>query len=721
MARWSGRFDEVMHGFMLVVITLMLVLCTGSLFIACGPGSVEESVPAESVASCTLDSVRYPTTAVAFGRLYSGRSFLVDGVHLGRDIDLAEGTSIYPIGCGTVQVYRAATGYGTLAVVVEHRLPRSVRVRNGAGEMVEVREFLSIYGHLRSTSARSGGVGLPLRAGDGVNSSQVIGYVQNAALNGDGAEHLHFAIRLQNWADAQRTDPSAPFRGYDGSPSQRRWFADPQVFMTALQSGGADVTWHPPGSVLARASRSTDRWVVSEEQTLRAIDTTTLTNERLASQVVSVSDEEIGCYRMASPYVAERNGYRVMRFSDSPAVYEYTDTPRPMRYTFISQEAFVSWGWRNEEVEVRTAAGRSTFLTRYMDGGMRRLRDGALVKGRGMSEVSVVSRGMRLPLADWSIFLGLGYREERIFEIDPSTLEVVAGPRGPVITLERARTCRYRDCSLGDSCGEPERPPPSMDAGLPVIDASVDVVPDLPREEPMPGGVRDAMVTVDATVPSEDAGVRPTSMDAGLVTGGMDAGIVMDASGCPDPVRPPMSSMDAGVDATRDSGASVMDVMSASPDVSVSPLPDVPQPTPPAMGTGVRYEFRLARDLNSWAPTPPYYLRDHWWRIQSCANVMASTMDPARSRMESVGDGWYRCDLASRLSPFVGTFFSPGHPESGDRGHIATIDNWPERCSPRAGVEWRITDLASGRRLYEGPSSGLPCIPDGAQDRHGLP
>lgn len=721
MTRWSVRFDEVIHGLMLVVFTLVLVLCTGWLLIACEPGSVEEVVPAESVVSCTLDSVRYPTTAIAFGRLYSGRSFLVDGVHLGRDIDLAEGTAIYPIGCGTVQVYRAAMGYGTLAVVVEHRLPRPLRVRNGAGEMVDVQEFLSIYGHLRSTSARNGGTSLPVRVGDGIRSSQVIGYVQNGAINGDGAEHLHFAIRLQSWADAQRTDPSAPFRGYDASPSQRRWFADPQVFMTALQSSGADVTWHPPGSVLARASRPTDRWVVSEEQTLRAIDATTLANERLASQVVSVSDEEVGCYRMASPYSGEHSGYRVMRFSDNPAVYEYTDAPRPMRYTFISQEAFLSWGWRNEEVEVRATSGRNAFLARYVDGGMRRLRDGALLKGRGMSEVSVVSRGMRLPISDWSIFLGLGYREENIFEIDPSTLDAVGGSRGPVITLDRARTCLYRDCALGDACGEPERLPPSMDAGIPIVDASADLGADLPREEPMPGGVRDASVMIDATVPSEDLGVRPTSMDAGLVTGGIDAGVGMDAGGCPDPVHPPMSSMDAGVEVMRDTGVSAMDVTPISPDVFIAPPLDAPPPTPPSTGVGVRYEFRLARDLDGWMPNPPYYLRDHWWRIQSCANVAASTMDPARSRMEPVGDGWYRCDLPSRLSPFVGTFFSPSHPESGDRGHIATIDNWPERCTPRAGVEWRITDLTNGRRVYEGPSSGLPCIPDGTQDRHGLP
>ncbi len=179
--------------------------------------------------------VAYPTgSRERFEQLYRGRSFYADGNHLGHDVLLSEGEAVSAVACGTLVVSRAADGYGTLVAVVEHELSPAVRVPNGVGEMVEVHSFLSIYGHLRPSG---------LREGTHVSAGQVLGYVEHRDRNGDGDEHLHLGIRLQSASDARRSDPTAWFRGYDArapSVSQRRWFADPAVFLSALRmEGGA--------------------------------------------------------------------------------------------------------------------------------------------------------------------------------------------------------------------------------------------------------------------------------------------------------------------------------------------------------------------------------------------------------------------------------------------------------------------------------------------------
>lgn len=184
---------------------------------------------------CTGDAV-YPTgSREGFERPYRGRTFYADGNHLGHDVLLPEGAAVSAVACGTLVVYRPAEGYGTLVAVVEHELSEAVRVPNGLGEMVEVRFFLSIYGHLRPTDG--------LREGVQVSAGQVLGYVEQRDRNGDGDEHLHFGIRLQSASEARRSDPTAWFRGYDVRPpgvSELRWFADPAVFLAALRmEGGA--------------------------------------------------------------------------------------------------------------------------------------------------------------------------------------------------------------------------------------------------------------------------------------------------------------------------------------------------------------------------------------------------------------------------------------------------------------------------------------------------
>ncbi len=192
---------------------------------------------AELALSCRVSDMRFPTTAEEFTHLYQNRGFYTDGNHLGRDIDLPEGTPIHPIGCGTIRVYRPASGYGTLAVVIEHEFDPARTAENGLGASVSVKRFLSIYGHLRPSEKHDGGHLLPWKSGDQVGPDDVIGYVQNDADNGDGAEHLHLGIRLQGEVDAEHADPTAWFRGYDTQPSQRVWFADPATFLSQWLMG----------------------------------------------------------------------------------------------------------------------------------------------------------------------------------------------------------------------------------------------------------------------------------------------------------------------------------------------------------------------------------------------------------------------------------------------------------------------------------------------------
>lgn len=185
---------------------------------------------------CVLTSVQDPLGGNGLPQTYMGREFYVDGNHLGWDIALPEGRAVYPIGCGVVRLARSARGYGTLVVVIEHRLEGGTSVENGVGRQTFVDRFLSVYGHLRPTSERDGrGLDRTLRVGDQVDENTVLGYVEHRELNGDGAEHLHLGIRLQSSEAAIMSDPSAWFRGYDGEPSQRRWFADPQRFLLRLR------------------------------------------------------------------------------------------------------------------------------------------------------------------------------------------------------------------------------------------------------------------------------------------------------------------------------------------------------------------------------------------------------------------------------------------------------------------------------------------------------
>lgn len=674
------------------VVQLLLILSLVRV-VGCVEGRVEgasgDDTSVQSVGGCTVSSVRYPTTEGEFLRLYAGRGFLVDGVHIGRDILLSEGTAIYPIACGTVRVYRAAQGYGTLVVVLEHHLPSAIMVRNGVGESVFVQDFLSIYGHLRATTSRTGGTRLPWRDGDVVRPDQIIGYVQHDADNGDGEEHLHLGVRLQSAADAARVDPSTWFAGYDSDRSRRRWYADPALFLTALLNRAATrstATWHPPGTVLSIDGQT---WFVRSEGVLARVPNDLLQSERLGARVVLGASAELACMTMGELSPDRTSGHRLVRFEGSSTVYEYTDTPSAVRYTFLAQQAFDSWGWVSTQIETRRSEDRSAFLARYRDVGARRLREGSLVKAAGRSDVYVVSEGRRRPIFDWPTFLALGYQESWIVEVDASVLDVLAGPQGDMIRPDDLQRCGMR---------------PLMDAGVSGMDASMRI--------DVPAGVD---IPVDATIDV------PSSVD--VFRGSMDAGVDV-----------PVAVLDAG----RDSGFDVprVDVPRVEVDAghcSDAGTPSIDAPVvrdaggfdsgnpPPAgvipPGSVMRYEFRLAVDSEGWRPTEPYHLRDHWWARIRCLNATGSD----QTRMTAEAGGWFRCDTASVHRIFVGTFFSPSNQTLGDMGHIPTIENWPVRCHPRPGVEWRISELPGGREIYRGLASALPCVAVDAHDRHQLP
>ena len=226
---------------LLSVLLVLEFILLAFVFTGCGSDDDEAALGQDdnslSSLPCLVTKVYTPTETEDFQNLYHGRGFYVDGNHLGHDIALPEGSPVRPTACGKVSVYRPAAGYGRLVAVVEHELMYPITVTNGVGEKVTITRFLSIYGHLRTSSDRNGNEGvLSHHAGDRIDPTDTIGYVDQDATNGDGAEHVHFGIRLQSASDAAKTDPKAWFRGYDGKPSHRKWYADPVVFLTELHA-----------------------------------------------------------------------------------------------------------------------------------------------------------------------------------------------------------------------------------------------------------------------------------------------------------------------------------------------------------------------------------------------------------------------------------------------------------------------------------------------------
>jgi len=174
-----------------------------------------------------------------------------------------------------------------------------------------------------------------------------------------------------------------------------------------------------------------------------------------------------------------------------------------------------------------------------------------------------------------------------------------------------------------------------------------------------------------------------------------------------------VARLDAGVSSPRDASVPIADTGTSFVDVpsprdTGSLVPDVGVTS----GATISYEFRIM-DIE-WDADDPFNLRDWWWVPVTCLNTGSIRMEPR-------GDGWRRCDLAHRMALFTGTFFTPHPPAWCTDGQVGTIGSWPTHCSITGHAQWRITDLTTGRRIFEGPAEGLDCqLVDGAE-RHRLP
>ncbi len=458
---WTLLQSRVLWG----IVVCLLFGCSGGESSERDIGQEEDYLT--GAVACTVSTVRYPTVPSDMESVYQGRRFYSDGNHLGYDMLLPEGTPIHPIACGTLRVYRSASGYGELVAVIEHRLNEPMIAVNGLGEQVSVTSFLSIYGHIRKSADRTGSDGLLGHLpGDTVGPDDVIGYVNDDAHNGDGGVHLHLGIRLQSGSAAQSTDVNW-FRGYDTSPSQRKWFSDPVLFLSALTAHAVPVFWHPPGSVLRRAADDSV-WVVDQDVNRWHVDPLIVSAERLKERAIDASDAELGCMNPLDGYVSPRAGHSVMKFDDASTVYEYLLGDGAERRAFISYDAFRSWGWRDEDIAIWPASQRAAFFSSTIDHGLRALRDGSLVKTDASNEVAVVSEGRRLPIADWSTFLALGYRSEEIITLSTDTIDLIAGPRGPLVTPDLVGYCVHpsacvTDCPPSSGGGGTGEDPPSED------------------------------------------------------------------------------------------------------------------------------------------------------------------------------------------------------------------------------------------------------------------
>ena len=134
---------------------------------------------------------------------YAGRSFYYDGVHLGEDIMLPEGTAVRAIADGRIVQYEYHSGYATssdgtsIAAVIEHDFGNAITMDLSVGheKTAAFSKITSIYGHIRK-SQTYGGPRLEWNVDDWVQKGDIIGYVNDDLHNGDGSEHLHMGIRL---------------------------------------------------------------------------------------------------------------------------------------------------------------------------------------------------------------------------------------------------------------------------------------------------------------------------------------------------------------------------------------------------------------------------------------------------------------------------------------------------------------------------------------------
>ncbi len=202
-----------------------------------------------SYSQSQMDGFILPADVMENGwQYYYSRSFYYDQNHLGADINLGEGVPIKAIATGKIVFYGPASSYGELLVAIEHTLPETINFLDANGSIKTTNSILSIYGHLRASQIR-GGTQLTWSYGQIVQQGSIIGYINDDAHNGDGAEHLHLGIRLSNEVTAKSVDGSKWLRGYkinaDGTNSGMQiYFTDPIPWILGLAQYQSSPSWH---------------------------------------------------------------------------------------------------------------------------------------------------------------------------------------------------------------------------------------------------------------------------------------------------------------------------------------------------------------------------------------------------------------------------------------------------------------------------------------------
>lgn len=97
-------------------------------------------------------------------------------IHLGIDLWCQVNTKVLAVLDGKIHSYQNNTNYGDYGptIIIKH--------------LVDGIEFYSLYGHLSLASLKN------LKLGDSVFKGQTIGFLGDAAINGDYAPHLHFQL-----------------------------------------------------------------------------------------------------------------------------------------------------------------------------------------------------------------------------------------------------------------------------------------------------------------------------------------------------------------------------------------------------------------------------------------------------------------------------------------------------------------------------------------------
>jgi len=400
------------------------------------------------------DSFDYPVPESMYQPgSYRGRSFYVDNVHLGEDIKLDEGMIIRSIAKGRIVYYGSASGYGELVVVIQHELATKLEFINAKGNRVESKFVLSIYGHLRKGKVR-GDDDLNLKVGDFVQQGRIIGFVNDDLNNGDGAEHLHMGLRLQSLDEAQRSDPSAWFRGYDNYGRYGQYFAAASRVIAANFKKIAN--WHPNGSLIK--NRITNKvYLLKNGRKYWIKDENTFNNLKFNwTQVIDVSQWELECYpeggilenkklTFFQPY------YRHNLNENYPYIlYWLNDYDSNKRFYFNSIFTMYSWGIRQRDDIIGNMfshAGDYYFLNTE-NNGYANLRDGTLFMKASEDDIYIISEnGFAFKFADWDIFFALKYRYPVLVIPDNIVHYLIAG-YGSVIDKDSILRCQNHNGSL---------------------------------------------------------------------------------------------------------------------------------------------------------------------------------------------------------------------------------------------------------------------------------